>query len=620
MQSIPETFRRQVQADPSHPAVGLDDRTLTYRELDAATDAVGHAVLRRARRPGQRVVLLADQGLDAIVATLAILKAGSAYVPLDPQLPLAELERIVGAVEPALVVAERRYTELARRLAVSGVDWMHIDPALADATSAEALPPVPPESLAYIYFTSGSTGQPKGVCDSHLNVVHNVHRYTVTLQITANDRLTLLQAPHFSGAVSSLFGALLNGASAHPYDVRSRGLSGAAAWMRSHAITIYHSVPFIFRQILPEEEFPELRCIRLEGDRASRRDIEIFKRHCRPGAVLANGLGATECGLVRQWRIDTSAPLPEGPVPIGGPVPDMEVVLLSDDGAEVAHGEVGEIAVKSRYLALGYWRQPELTARRFRTDPADASVRLYRSGDLGRFTGEGSLQYLGRKDAHAKMLGKWVDLQTLENALHSLPGVRDAVAAVQYDDDSPSVVAYLVLGRDGRFDPGAFRRMLAARVPAAILPSHWIAIDNLPLQANLKVDRGALPWPPGRLHSQRTTGAQADSDLEAMLCGIWSDVLGVACVEAQDDFLSLGGDSLAVVRINNRLRSQFGCELPLESLFGHRSVRDIAAELRNRLRDIGQPPGRWRCRPNDTDERVPESKPASACRSSIPRQ
>ena len=586
MQSITDRFRVRVSADPSRLAVASDDRRLTYREIDVATENFGHAVLRRIQCPGQRIVLLADQGIDAVVATLGILKAGSAYVPLDPQLSHAEIEWLIQAVEPALVVAESRYAEAARLLEASGLATMLLDPGSYGGNAPAPLPSVPPESIAYIYFTSGSTGPPKGVFDSHRNVMHNVYRYTVSLGITANDRLTLLQAPHFSGTVSSLFGALLNGASVHPYDVRSRGVSGIASWMRRHSITIYHSVPFIFRQVFSQNPSAELRCIRLEGDRASRRDIELFKRHCRPGTVLANGLGATECGLVRQWRIDTSEPLPEGAVPIGGPVPDMEVVLLDDDDSEVAYGEVGEIAVRSRYLALGYWGQAELTAERFRPDAADPAVRRYRTGDLGRFADDGALLYLGRNDRHAKILGLWMDLQPLENALHALPGVRDAVAAVQYDDETPCIVAYVVLENAERFDPERLRRAIGERVSAALLPDHWIRLDELPLNDTLKVDRGKLPWRTASRHLRRPTGAGTNVNLEGVLCEIVGEVLGLPCVKAQDAFLSLGGDSLAVIRVNNRLHARFACELPLESFFGNRTVGALAAELRARLADM----------------------------------
>jgi amino acid adenylation domain-containing protein len=585
MQSITDQFRVRVSADPFHLAVASDDRRLTYREIDVATENFGHAVLRRIQRPGQRVVLLADQGVDAVVATLGILKAGAAYVPLDPQLSHAEIQLLIRAVDPALVAAQSRYAEIARLLEASGIATMGLDPWSCGGHAPEPLPSVPPESIAYIYFTSGSTGLPKGVFDSHRNVMHNVYRYTVSLRITENDRLTLLQAPHFSGTVSSLFGALLNGASVHPYDVRSRGVSGIASWMRRHSITIYHSVPFIFRQVFSQSPSAELRCIRLEGDRASRRDIEIFKRLCRSGTVLANGLGATECGLVRQWRIDTSESLPEGAVPIGGPVPDMEVVLLDDDDSEVAYGEVGEIAVRSRYLALGYWGQPELTAERFRPEAADPAVRRYRTGDLGRFADDGALLYLGRKERHAKILGRWMDLQPLENALHALPGVRDAVTAVQYDDETPCIVAYVVLEKAERFDPERLRRALGGRVSAALLPDHWIRLAELPLNDTLKVDRGKLPWRTASRHLRRPTGAGTNVNLEGVLCEIVGEVLSLPCVKAQDAFLSLGGDSLAVIRVNNRLHARFACELPLESFFGNCTVGALAAELRARLAD-----------------------------------
>jgi amino acid adenylation domain-containing protein len=580
-QSIADRFRSQVVQHPDRLALEDGARALTYAQLSSHVDAMACALLRRGVAREQRVVLLVDQGMAAVIATLGVLSAAAAYVPLDPGLLPAQLRDLVEDAEPALIIANRHYQKLAiavlgdarRVLCVEDIESCETDRSLLDVQ-------VSPDSLAYIYYTSGSTGKPKGVCDSHRNVLHNVWRYTTNLRIGKDDRLTLLQAPHFSGAVSSMFCALLNGAACFPYDVRREGLEQIGAWMRSRRITMFHSVPTIFREVIEDGGFAELRCVRLEGDRASNHDIELFRRHCPPGSMLANGLGATECGLVRQWRIDAQTAVPDGPVPIGEAVEDMQVRLLDDQGHDVAAGEIGEIAVRSRYLALGYWRRPELTATRFLSDSIDPSFRTYLSGDLGRMLPGAVLQYVGRKDHQSKIRGQWIDTTALERALLTFGGVREAVVSIRQDADrEPRLVAYLVPQAEALLPIEPIRSHLRAHFPASMLPSSWVVLPALPLSANLKVDRSALP-PPASIGTARSAEFVAPRNaLERRIERIWSEVLGLDEVGVHDSLYALGADSLAIGRMRNRLVSAFAVDFPIATFFDRPTIAELAEEL-----------------------------------------
>ena len=241
-----------------------------------------------------------------------------------------------------------------------------------------------PKSLAYIFFTSGSTGRPKGVVDNHRNVLHNVMRYTNRLGISPSDRLSMLQAPSFSGTVSSLFGALLNGATLYPFDLQSRGISSFAELLVSESITIYHSVPAIFRSLMSASpKFPSVRVVRLEGDRATAADLALFNRHFGQDCVLANGLGLTETGLVRQVVLHHGAMAGEGGLPVGQPVEDMVIDIIDGEQRPVLPDSTGQIAVTSRYLALGYWRDPARTRAKFLRSDTKGGDRTYLTGDLG---------------------------------------------------------------------------------------------------------------------------------------------------------------------------------------------------------------------------------------------
>lgn len=587
--SLVDRFREQVRRRADFPAIDDGARVVSYRELGAEVRTAAHVLRTITGGAPARVVLFARQGIDAVVATLAVLSAGSAYVPLDGTLSADTLREMIRSADPAVIVAEPEFLEIAGQVKPAEVPLL-LPADLRRATAPDAdEPPLPPDTIAYIYYTSGSTGKPKGVYDSHRNVLHNIWRYTSLLEIDARDRLTLLQSPPFSGTVSSLFAALLNGAVCLPYDVRTRGLSALGRWLKDHRATIFHSVPAIFREAFADGAPPELRCIRLEGDQASRRDLEIFQRVCHPGTILANGLGATECGLVRQWRITPGTPWPEGPIPIGTAVPDMDIVLLADDGSEVAPGGIGQIAVRSAYLALGYWRQPELTAARFGLPGGDPARRTYLTGDLGRLLDGDLLQYLGRKDFQARLNGEWIDTEALERALQTGPGVKDvAVTVVPIAEASPELVAYVVLRDGAALEPRRLREHLQRNAPGSRSPTRWCRLDRLPLTENLKVDRRRLPAPPEPTDAGGLVAPRDET--ERTLLSLWCEVLQRTSLGVDSDFLDSGGDSLRAMKLATRIEAAFGREVSAATLFERGSVAALAEWLRADLRSSAGAP------------------------------
>ena len=393
-QSIGARFEEICRRFPEKTAVCTRNRSWTYRELDARGNSVAGILRDAGVAPAAPVGILFEHDAPGIAAILGILKAGNFYCALDPDLG-EQNQSILRRLSPAALLCDRAHLQTAQELAEEVPVIEVEDPPLSEA---DYLPKVLPSSLAYIFFTSGSTGQPKGVMDSHRNVLHNVLRYTNNLKITAADRLTLLQKLSFSDSVSSLFCALLNGATVYPFDLARESAAALADWLEEQEITIYHSVPSIFRLIASEgRRFPRLRILRIEGDQASIGDAVLFQKHFHAPCLLVNGLGATECGIVRQFFLGTASPLPYASLPIGYPVEDVEVAVLDEGGCPLPPGEVGEIAVKSPYLAIGYWQEPDRTSRVFSRVPGDPEARTYQTGDLGRMAEDGCLEYLGAK-------------------------------------------------------------------------------------------------------------------------------------------------------------------------------------------------------------------------------
>ncbi len=591
-QSIPARFQQQVAERPDALAVLTRERSLSYDALNRAADRLAAAIRERSGDRDEPVALLLEQGVDAVIAILAVLKAGKIFLPVDPTHPLLRLTGVLDDAGARLLVTEPKHAALASRLANGQRIVMLVGDGAGDGADekrvndANRFVPPSPGQLACLFYTSGSTGRPKGVVDTHRNVLHNAMRYTNALRITPSDRLTLVQSPTFSGTLSSLFCALLNGATICPFNLRVEGFASLAAWLAEMEITVYHSVPVLFRSLLASERrFPSVRVVRLEGDRALPSDVALFRRHFGRDCILAIGLGATETGLSCQYRIDAATTLPEGIVPVGRPMPDMDIVILDDDGRDVGREHAGEIAVRSRYLALGYWRQPELTRVKFRPDPNEPGVRVYSSGDVGRLRADGCLEILGRKDPQSKIHGQWVDAAEVEAALARIDDVREAVVLVREAvPGEPRLVAYVVVRGAAAPTASALRALLAASLPDVMIPSSFVFLDALPVTENGKVDRRALPAPEDSAEGRnakacRTGGPPPRDGIEHALVAIWEQVLRRRPVDIHDDFFDLGGDSLLAARMALEVEKRLGKRVSPAVIYATPTIAGLAAAL-----------------------------------------
>lgn len=596
-QSLADRFEQQARRAPGRTAIAARAQSLTYAQLNARANGIAARLLTTSPRRDLPVCVLVGHGALQAAAILGVLKAGRAYVGIDPLHEPEAHRRTLAHCGADVVVCEAGSRALAARLATPGVHVLDLDGP--EAAPREDDPPVArsPDDAAYIYYTSGTTGVPKGVLDNQRNVLHNVMRYTNHLGIAPSDRLSLLQSVAFSGAVSSLFAALLNGATSLPADLRADGVAGAAEWLESQGVTIYHSVPSIFERLAGTgRRFPSLRIVRLEGDLATPRHLALFQQHCGAGVTLVNGLGATETGISHQFVCGHDSRLAGNVLPVGLPCQDVQGFVVDAAGEVLPPGSVGEVVVRSRYLALGYWRQPELTAARFGEDPSGRGERTYRTGDLGRYTSGGVLELLGRSDRAHKLHGRWVDLQSVEAGLMRVPGVRDAVAVVRESRAGGSeLVAYLVPREGGtRPGPAVLRAALAALPDEPAVPARHVWLEALPLDANGKVARHALPDPPRERPPVTSAWAAPAGATEEALARLWAEVLGLDAVGVHDDFAELGGGSLQAIDIVTRAEALFGLRRGAPRLLEASTVAGMARridELRAAHGDTAAPGG-----------------------------
>ena len=557
-QSIPSRFEKQVRRSPTSLAVRTEQHDLTYETLDLQSSLIANAILARRGPVQEPIALLLDQGAPMVSAIMGVLKAGKFYVPLDPLYPDARNAFILKDTNARLILADEGHINQAGRFAV---DVLSI--AEADAYQAHNLTvDVSPNDLASVLYTSSSTGKPKGIMQTHRNLLGITMNYTNGLAISSSDRISCIPYYTFTAAAMDILAALMNGAALFPYDIRRHGVAGLGDWLRREKITVCHTVPTVFRHfagtLTDEERFPHLRIMDFGGETVYSRDVELLRKHF-PGCVLVNGLGSTELNVMRQFRISPETEIADGIVPVGYAVEDTEVVLLDEQGREVPCGEIGEIAVKSLYLSPGYWNRPDLTQEAFSAHNGD---RIWRSGDLGRMDSDGCLVHLGRKDFQVKIRGQRVEPGEIEMALLEIEGVREAAVVARDHEGDKRLAAYVVIS-DPPLAIDSLRQALISRVPDYMVPSSFVIMDALPVTPIGKVDRVAL----SQTELDQDPYVAPRNPVEKILADLWVEILGVDRVGINDSFFSLGGHSILLTRLLSRVREVFDAEISFRSFF-----------------------------------------------------
>ncbi|MGD9851497.1 MAG: amino acid adenylation domain-containing protein [Nitrospirales bacterium] len=582
--TLPGRFEQMAAYHSQHIAVLTSEGSWTYAELNRRANRVAHTlldVLPDSAGP-QPIGLLCTIGKPMLAGLLGVLKAGHPYVPLEPSLPLERLETIAGDATLTTILCSPDCLDRIPFWRERGYRIIPIDEAYLAQEETNPQISLSPDALAYILYTSGTTGVPKGVIQTHRNVLHHIGVYTNNLKIGSYDRLTQLTSFSFDAAVMDIFGALLNGASLYPLNLQEADPEELSPWLVQQTITIYHSTPTVYRywlkHLLPNMTFPTLRVVVLGGEESTRADFEAYQKHFGPECVFVNGLGPTESTLSLQFVASHATGFSGQTVPVGFPVQNTEVALLDDGGQST--DIYGEIVLRSPYVALGYWQRPELTQCAF-TGPLNSDrVRQYRTGDLGRYRPDGALEFTGRKDSQIKLRGFRIELGEIESLLGQHPSVQNAVVLCREDTpDEKQLVAYIAPVDRSKLEPARLRTYLQAKLPDYMLPSAFVVLETLPLTPNGKINRRALPKPDETHRVHTTAYLPPRTPLEEILMEIWSDLLKVDRIGVHDHFFELGGHSLLATSLLARIREICRSNLPLRILFDHPILEDQALAL-----------------------------------------
>ncbi|PHM46881.1 Amino acid adenylation [Xenorhabdus miraniensis] len=569
---IHQLFEQQAVCTPDATALVFEDQSLSYSELNRRANQLAHYLLALGVQPDDRIAICVERSLEMVVGLLGILKAGAAYVPLDPAYPA---ERLTYMLNDAAPVALLTQTSLAKTL---GSDQPTV---LLDTPIFGACATSNPDSralglnshhLAYVIYTSGSTGQPKGVMVEHRGLNNLIHAQIEAFHITANSRLLQFASFSFDACISEIATTLCQGACL-VLASREALLPGEALinTLKTQAITHVTLPPVAASALTPDAELTDLTVLVLAGEICS---PALIKRWAT-GRRIINAYGPTEATVCATFypcdAQDERVP------PIGRPIANTHIYILDTQGQPVPLGVTGEIYIGGVGVARGYLNRPELTAERFIPNPFSAvsGARLYKTGDIGRWLPDGNIEYLGRNDFQIKLRGFRIELGEIEARLTQCPGVREAIVIAREDiPGDKRLVAYLLAQSNIELVPAELRQQLAQHLTEYMLPSAFVTLETFPLTPNGKLDRKALPAPEESAIATRNYMAP-EGELETILAQIWQDLLGLERIGRHDHFFELGGHSLMIVSLIERLRQQ-GQTLDARAVFSAPILSDMA--------------------------------------------
>jgi amino acid adenylation domain-containing protein len=566
-------FAQSVAATPGAPAIRHAHGVISYAELDQRAETMAAAIRTHVRGERPVVALLLPRGPELVVAMLAAWKAGCVFCPLDPVYPAARVRFILDDLEACAVVTDD--PAALREANPGGVAVIDVAGIPAGHGSAPAALP-DPESTAYVLYTSGTTGEPKGVAYSHRSLGHVTRWHIDTFGVGPADRISQIHSVAFDMAEYEIWPALCSGAELLPYEP-PLVVPELVAWLGEQDVTMFFTPTPLAETLWADgTALPSLRWLIFAGS-------PLTGQPPATGYGICDAYGPTETYITTTHVLDRSTATALNCV--GRPVDGVRLYVLDSAGNRCPIGIPGEIQVDGATVSQGYWRREDLTRQRFSAlGPDGEPAWMYRTGDRGRWLPDGTVEYLGRLDRQLKVRGYRVEPQEIESQLRRDPLIRQAVVRT-FPDDTAQLVAYLVAEDSAQADSSVVLARIKQQLPEFMVPDALVWLPELPMNSRGKLDTGRLPRPGRDDMAGRTAFQAPEAGLEQRIAGVWARVLGIGSVGAHDNFFDLGGNSLLLATLHSRLQEELSVSLPIRELFEYPTVQALAKALGSPLRE-----------------------------------
>ena len=578
-QTIHGLFEQQVLLYPNQDAIVYEDDKMTYAELDEQANRVAAYLQHQGIMPDDIIAIMPERSLQMVIGILGILKAGAAYLPIDPEYPTARIQLMLEDSRTSLLLTHHH---LAQNIEFSGTILDLDESYLYQHDYVYTPSEVTSDHLAYVIYTSGTTGTPKGVLVEHHGMANMRLTYEHTFELTMQDRVVQFASLSFDASVWEMYMALFMGGTLYlaPKE-KLINIDYFTRWMNTHQITVA-MLPPNFAIYVEPEKLPSLRLLITGGSESS---AELVRRW-NPYVDYCNAYGPTEATIcVSIWKSNRDEPKQvSGTIPIGEPSWNTHLYVMNSEQQLTPRGVAGELYIGGDVLARGYWQRPELTTEKFIIHPFLQGERLYRTGDLVRWLPDGQLEYLGRIDQQVKIRGYRIELGEIESKLVTHPQIQEATVVVHELQGEKTICAYITvhasINNEQSISSNQLRQYMQEQLPVYMVPAHIIQLAEFPLTSNGKIDRKALPLPDLTLLSTEDYEAPV-TDIEHKLAELWAGILGVESIGRQDHFFERGGHSLKAVVLISQIAQEIGSEISLRHIFEYPILQDQAHYIEN---------------------------------------
>jgi len=572
---------------PKNIAIRCDGQKYLYTDLNKYSNQLAHKIIDKIGSGPANIAILFENNYELIVSILAILKAGKSFVPLEINFPLARNKAIIDDARCELILSKKKHLNKAQQLTDDN-SIICVDDDLSNFSKKNVESGSTPESLAFIVYTSGSTGNPKGAKHTHRSFIHLVMRFNEICPSNNNDIFGIFLSPAFSAHAFIMFTALLNGSCLSLYNIKSNMLSVFLHWFEKEKISVSMMIPSFLRHVLAvienKKTLGHLRNLIIGGESLYRSDVEKLRKFLKKNTSIINILASTETYVCCALVFDSDTLLKGNNIPVGYPVKDMDIAIIDENGNNADINKIGKIRISSKYISTGYWND-DLNRDIICREKEDKDIVTFNSSDLGYIMEDGCIVHVGREENFIKLRGFRINLNEITNILLENKDVSEAICIMKKNQvGAEQIIAYLVPASDNTPDIEFLKVKLVRLLPDYMIPSHFVILEKLPNNSSGKTDLKKLPdieWGNLQENSEYT---KAGSKLETEIVGIFESSLKIKPIGIRNNFMKIGADSLSLFLVFNKIEKKYNIKLKVDSILNDPTIEALARTINNQIK------------------------------------